>query len=100
MCYKLNILYITNMESKDLFNLLHNAVEAQNFGKKISQKEMADRLGLSMRTYQDWKLGRTNPQAAMAIFKMLAELEEEDIVRVVKKVSKVLKNDDSKLNRY
>jgi len=88
------------MESKDLFNLLHNAVEAQNFGKKISQKEMADRLGLSMRTYQDWKLGRTNPQAAMAIFKMLAELDEEDIVRVVKKVSKVLKNDDSKLNRY
>jgi transcriptional regulator with XRE-family HTH domain len=88
------------MESKDLFNLLHNAVEAQNFGRKISQKEMAKKLGVSMRTYQDWKLGRTNPQAALAIFKMLSELEEEDIVRVVKKVSKVLKNDDNKTNRY
>jgi transcriptional regulator with XRE-family HTH domain len=88
------------MESKDLFNLLHNAVEAQHFGKKISQKEMADRLGISMRTYQDWKLGRTNPQAALVIFKMLSELEEEDIVRVVKKVSKVLKNDNNTLNRY
>ena len=88
------------MESKDLFNLLHNAVEAQNFGKKISQKEMAKKLGISMRTYQDWKLGRTNPQAALVIFKMLAELDEEDIVRVVKKVSKVLKNDDNSLNRY
>lgn len=81
------------MKSNDLFNLLHNAVEAQNFGRKISQKEMAERLDVSMRTYQDWKLGRTNPQAAMAIFKMLSELEEEDIVRVVKKVSKVLKYD-------
>jgi len=100
MCNIRNILYYPHMESKDLFNLLHNAVEAQHFGKKISQKEMAKKLGISMRTYQDWKLGRTNPQAALVIFKMLAELDEEDIVRVVKKVSKVLKNDDNSLNRY
>ncbi len=93
MCNLLKILYYKYMKSNDLFNLLHNAVEAQNFGRKISQKEMAERLDVSMRTYQDWKLGRTNPQAAMAIFKMLSELEEEDIVRVVKKVSKVLKYD-------
>ncbi len=89
----LKLLYYIYMKSNDLFNLLHNAVEAQNFGRKISQKEMAQRLNVSMRTYQDWKLGRTNPQAAIAIFKMLSELEDEDIVRVVKKVSKVLKND-------
>jgi hypothetical protein len=47
-----------------------------------------------MRTYQDWKLGRSNPQAALAIFKMLGELEEEDIIRVVKKISKVMQNDE------
>ena len=93
MCNLLKLLYYKYMKSNDLFNLLHNAVEAQNFGRKISQKEMAERLDVSMRTYQDWKLGRTNPQAAMAIFKMLSELDEEDIVRVVKKVSKVLKYD-------
>lgn len=81
------------MKSKDLFNILHNAVEAQYFGRKISQKEMADRIGISMRTYQDWKLGKSNPQAASAIFKMLAELDEDDIVRVVKKISKVIKDD-------
>ena len=81
------------MNSRDLFNILHNAVEAQGYGRKISQKDMADRIGISMRTYQDWKLGKSNPQAATAIFKMLAELDEEDIVRVVKKISKVLKND-------
>ncbi|MDX1295744.1 MAG: XRE family transcriptional regulator, partial [Sulfurimonadaceae bacterium] len=33
------------MELNDLFNILHNAVEAQNNGKKISQKEMAGSLG-------------------------------------------------------
>jgi transcriptional regulator with XRE-family HTH domain len=82
------------MKSRDLFNILHNAVEAQDFGRKISQKDMASKLGIPMRTYQDWKLGRSNPQAALAIFKMLGELEEEDIIRVVKKISKVMQNDE------
>ncbi|MEA2112330.1 MAG: XRE family transcriptional regulator [Campylobacterota bacterium] len=77
------------MELSDLFNILHNAVEAQNNGKKISQKEMATSLGLSMRTYQDWKLGNAKPQAAKAVIQMLGRLEDEDIVRVVKKINKV-----------
>ncbi len=87
------------MESKDLFNILHNAVEAQHFGRKISQKEMAKRLNISMRTYQDWRLGNSKPQAAVAIFKMLGELEDEDIVRVVKKIKRGLNDDKSKHNR-
>ena len=81
------------MKSSDLFNILHNAVEAQYYGKKISQKEMANRLGISMRTYQDWRLGNSQPQAAIAIFKMLGELDEEDALRVIKKISKGLKGD-------
>lgn len=80
--------YTRYMESNDLFNILHNAVEAQYFGKKISQKEMAEKLGVSMRTYQDWRLGNSKPQAVPAIFKMLAELDEEDLVHLVKKISK------------
>ncbi len=77
------------MKLSDLFNILHNAVEAQNNGKKISQKEMASSLGLSMRTYQDWKLGNAKPQAARAVVEMLGRLEDEDIVRVVRKINKV-----------
>jgi transcriptional regulator with XRE-family HTH domain len=83
------------MKSSDLFNILHNAVEAQYYGKKISQKEMANRLGISMRTYQDWRLGNSQPQAAVAIFKMLGELDEEDALRVIKKISKGLKGDQN-----
>jgi transcriptional regulator with XRE-family HTH domain len=84
------------MESKDLFNILHNAVEAQYYGKKISQKDMAEKLGISMRTYQDWRLGNSQPQAATAIFRMLGELDEDDIVRIIKKISKGLNDDKAK----
>ena len=76
------------MEINDIFNLLHNAIEAQNFGKKISQKEMAKRLGVSMRTYQDWRLGNSKPQAVLAVFKLLSSLDDEEVLRVVRRVKK------------
>ncbi len=84
---------MTAMETKDIFNLLHNAVESKFLGKKISQREMAKRLGISMRTYQDWKLGNSNPQAATAIFKMLSELDDDDLLHVVKRISKGFKRE-------
>lgn len=79
------------MKTNDIFNLLHNAVESKFLGKKISQREMADRLGVSMRTYQDWKLGNSQPQAAIAIFKMLDELQDGDILRLIRRISSELK---------
>jgi transcriptional regulator with XRE-family HTH domain len=77
------------MDLADVFNMLHNAVESQNMGKKISQKEMAKNVGISMRTYQDWKLGNSAPQAARVVMEMLGELDDEDIVRVVRKINKL-----------
>lgn len=77
------------MEINDLFNLLHNAVEAQHNGKKISQKTMAVKLDVSMRTYQDWRLGNAKPQAAKAVMEMLAMLEDDEIIRVVRKINKL-----------
>ncbi|HDX6299568.1 TPA: helix-turn-helix transcriptional regulator, partial [Campylobacter fetus subsp. venerealis] len=76
----------------NIFNILHNAVESQNLGNKISQSQMAERLGVSMRTYQDWRLGTTNPQAAMAICKMLCELDDEEALHTIKKIKKALGN--------
>ncbi len=81
------------METNDIFNLLHNAVESKFFGKKISQREMAKRLGISMRTYQDWKLGNSKPGAAIAIFKMLSELDDDEVLRVVKRIKKGLQGE-------
>ncbi len=80
------------MEINDIFNLLHNAIEAQNFGKKISQKEMAKKLGVSMRTYQDWRLGNSKPQAVMSVFKLLSLLDDdEEVLRVVKRIKKEIR---------
>ena len=77
------------METNDLFNLLHNALEAQRNGKKISQKEMANMLGISMRSYQDWRLGNAKPQAAVAVLEMLGMLEDDEIIRVVRKINRL-----------
>ena len=54
---------------------------------------MADKLGVSMRTYQDWKLGNSQPQAATAIFKMLGELEEGDALRLIQRIAHELKDE-------
>lgn len=77
------------MQSQDIFNLLHNAIEAKYFGKKISQKEMAKRFNIPMRTYQDWRIGNTQPQAARVLIEMLGELEDSEILRVVKKMKEL-----------
>lgn len=75
------------MQINDLFNILHNSIESQNNGKKISLKDMALALGISMRTYQDWKLGRAKPQAAATVMKMLGQLEDDEIIRAVRKIN-------------
>jgi DNA-binding transcriptional regulator YiaG len=85
----INKAYNEAMEMTDLFNLLHNAVEAQGNGKKISQKEMAQKLGISMRSYQDWRLGNAKPQAAKAVLEMLGMLDDDEIIRVVRKINKL-----------
>ena len=77
------------MKIDDLFNILHNSLESQNNGKKISLKDMANSLGISMRTYQDWKLGRAKPQAAITVMKMLGQLDDEEVIRAVRKINKL-----------
>jgi len=77
------------MQIDDLFNILHNSLESQNNGKKISLKDMALSFGISMRTYQDWKLGRAKPQAAATVMRMLGRLEDDEIIRAVRKINKL-----------
>ena len=81
------------MQIDDLFNILHNSLESQNNGKKISLKDMANSLGISMRTYQDWKLGRAKPQAASTVMKMLGKLDDDEILRSVRKINKLEDNE-------
>ena len=80
------------MTTSDIINLLHSSVEAQQFGKRISHKEMAKTLGISMRTYQEWRLGNSAPIAIKAVFDLLGYLEDDDIVRIVKRINKAQKD--------
>lgn len=75
------------MKTSDIINLLHNAIEAENLGKKISQQKMADTFGISMRTYQEWRLGSSAPMAIPVVFNMLGALKDEDIIRLVRKIN-------------
>ena len=77
------------MKIDDLFNILHNSLESQNNGKKVSLKDMANSLGISMRTYQDWKLGKAKPQAASVVMKMLGMLDDDEIIRAVRKINRL-----------
>ena len=77
------------MQIDDLFNILHNSLESQNNGRKISLKDMALKFGISMRTYQDWKLGRAKPQAAAIVMQMLGTLEDDEIIRAVRKINRL-----------
>ena len=83
------------MKVSDIFNIVHNALEAKNNGKKISQKAMAEELGISMRTYQDWRTGKAQPIAARALMQMLGELDDDEIVRVVKKIKALNEQSDA-----
>jgi hypothetical protein len=48
---------------------------------------MALKFAISMRTYQDWKLGRAKPQAASIVIQMLGNLEDDEIIRTVRKIN-------------
>ncbi|KEA46663.1 hypothetical protein [Campylobacter mucosalis] len=80
------------IETNDIFNLLHNAIESKNLGKKISLNDMAKHLGVPMRTYQDWRLGNSKPQAAIAVCKLLCELDEDEVLFIMRKFKKLFGN--------
>ena len=80
----------------DIFNIVHNALEAKNNGRKISMKKMAEHLNISMRTYQDWRSGKANPIAARALIQMLSELDDDEMVRAVKKIRALDEQSDKK----
>lgn len=75
------ILYF--MELNILINKIHKLVEAKEI-QTISQPNMAKRIGVSSRTYTDYSRGINQPLAMKALLNMLNELDDEDIIKVVR----------------
>lgn len=61
---------------------IHHLLEAAE-GRRITQEEMARRLGVSSRTYVEYLRGTHAPLGMRALLDMLALLGNDELVRVV-----------------
>ena len=71
------------MELKDIINKIHKLIEAKEI-KTISQPNMAKRIGVSSRTYTEYSRGTNKPLGMKALLNMLNELNDEDIVKIIR----------------
>ena len=71
------------MELKELIRGAHSLIEARE-KKRITQEDMAGRVGVGYRTYMEYQRGTNAPLAMKAILNLLALLDDQEIVRVVR----------------
>lgn len=71
------------MELNILINKIHKLIEAKEI-KTISQPNMAKRIGVSSRTYTEYSRGTNQPLGMKALLNMLNELDDEDIVKIIR----------------
>jgi len=62
---------------------MHHLIEAQS-RRRITQQEMAERLGISKRTYVEYLRGTNKPLGMTVVLDLLCELKEEDQVCVLR----------------
>lgn len=55
-----------------------------NSRMRITQQDMAERLGISKRTYVEYLRGTNKPLGMTVVLDLLCELKEEEQVRVLK----------------
>lgn len=71
------------MELKELIRGAHFLVEAKEKGR-ITQEDMARRIGVGYRTYLEYQRGTNAPLAMKALLNLLNLLRDDEIVRVVR----------------
>lgn len=71
------------MELKELIRGAHFLVEAKE-KKRITQDEMAGRIGVGYRTYMEYQRGTNAPLAMKALLNLLTLLDDQEIVKVVR----------------
>lgn len=80
------------MELKELIRGAHSLVEARE-KRRITQEEMAGRIGVGYRTYMEYQRGTNAPLAMKALLNLLAILDDPEIVRVVREWAEELKGE-------
>lgn len=81
-----------SVELKDLIRGAHHLIEAKE-KKRITQDDMAHRIGVGHRTYLEYQRGTNAPLAMKALLNLLVMLDDQEIVRVVREWAE--KNDSA-----
>ncbi|WP_154448007.1 helix-turn-helix domain-containing protein [Helicobacter pylori] len=71
------------MKLSQILKKIHAFIESKEM-QNISQQEMANRLGVSLRTYTEWLRDVNQPLAMRAILDMFSQLNDDDIVKIVR----------------
>jgi len=71
------------VELKEFIRGAHSLVEAKK-KRRVTQDEMAGRIGVGHRTYMEYQRGTNAPLAMKALLNLLAMLDDQEIVRVVR----------------
>lgn len=71
------------MELKELISGAHHLIEAKE-KRRITQVEMAQRVGVGHRTYLEYQRGTNAPLAMKALLNLLSLLDDDEIVKVVR----------------
>lgn len=79
------------MELKELLSQTHHLIEA-NEKKRITQAQMAQRIGVGHRTYLEYLRGTNAPLAMKALLNLLNMLDDVELVKVVHEWRSVASN--------
>lgn len=71
------------MELKELIRSAHHLIEAKD-KKRITQEQMALRIGVGHRTYLEYQRGTNAPLAMKALLNLLNMLDDGEIVKMVR----------------
>lgn len=70
------------MDLKSLFVSIHGRIQAKE-GKKISHKEMSERIHCSKSTYDKYHSGELNPKAINNLMCLLTMLDKDDLQKTI-----------------
>lgn len=84
------------MELKELVRRAHHLIEAKEKGR-ITQSDMARRIGVGHRTYLEYQRGTNAPLAMKALLNLLGLLGDDEIVKVVREWQEVATSQRDKI---
>jgi DNA-binding XRE family transcriptional regulator len=71
------------MELNDLLSKIHKYIEIKE-DKDITRAKMALKIGVKPRTYTEYRRGINQPLAMKALLNLLVELEDDEIIKVIR----------------